>query len=91
MIDALRTRLEKDGWITLQLKVRPGAAASRFRGPLGDDMFKVDIAAAPEDGKANEELVRFLAETFETSKSSIDIFVGQTATRKTIILRKKEP
>lgn len=90
MIDALQTRLQKEGWILLQLKIRPQAQVSRFRGPLGDDTFKVDIAAVPENGEANEELVRFLAETFGTSKSLVEIMVGQTSRQKTVIVRRRD-
>lgn len=90
MIDALQSRFQKEGWILLRLKVRPQAAVSRFRGPLGDGTFKVDIAATPEDGMANTELVRFLAETFRTSRSSVEFLAGQTSRLKTVIVRRKD-
>lgn len=84
MIDTLRAQLEKTGEITFRVKVRPGAPANRFRGPLGEDTFKLDIAAAPEDGKANDELVRFLSSEFDVPKSHIDIVYGDTARLKII-------
>lgn len=84
MIEALRDRLKSDGEITFRVKARPQASVSRFRGPLGEDTFKVDIAAVPEDGKANGELVRFLAETFVVPKSSVVIVTGETGRVKIV-------
>jgi len=90
MIDRLLSQLQTDGWVTLRLKVRPQAHVTRFRGPLGDDTYKVDVAATSEDGDANAELVRFLAETFKTSRSHVQILAGQTSRLKTVIVRRKE-
>lgn len=87
MIDALKEKLRLEGEITFRVKVRPQARVSRFRGPLGEDTFKVDIAAPPEDGKANDALVRFLAEKFEVSRSRVEILTGQTGRLKMVRLR----
>lgn len=84
MIDRLKRQLQEDGLTTFLLKVRPQAQTTRFRGPLGVDVFKVDLAAPPEDGKANEELIRFLAEKFGVSRSQVDILSGQTARMKVV-------
>lgn len=43
------------------MRVSPNARQSSVVGPYGDG-WKVRVAAAPEGGKANAELVRFLAE-----------------------------
>ena len=88
MIESLQAKLQADGWVTFRVKARPQAQVSRFRGPLGDDTFKVDIAAAPEDGAANQELIRFLAEEFGTSKSLVEIVSGHTGRLKTVIVRR---
>lgn len=45
----------------IQVRVSPNARRSELVGPYGDG-WKVRVAAVPEDGKANAELVRFLAE-----------------------------
>ena len=90
MIDALRQRLKTDGTVTFRVKVRPQAAMSRFRGPLGEDTFKVDIAATPEGGEANAALVRFLADEFEVGRHQVEILTGETARLKTVIVRRRE-
>lgn len=84
MIDALKQQLRQSGEITFRVKARTGAPESRFRGPLGLDTYKVDVAAIPEDGKANAELVSFLAEQFGVTKHQVDIVHGETSKLKII-------
>ena len=66
--------------IYLRIKVHPGAKKSEFAGILDDEQngetFKVDIAAVAERGKANNELVKFLAKEFGISKGSVKIISG---------------
>ncbi len=90
MIDRLKAALEADGMLTFSVKVRPQAQKTTFRTPLSDGTLKIDLAAVPEDGGANEELVRFLSEEFEVSKSEVRIFSGQTSRKKVIrVVRSK--
>lgn len=84
VIDGLKRQLAAGNEITFRVKVRPSARVSRFRGPLGEDTFKVDIAAVPEDGKANDELIRFLAEEFSVSRHKIEIVYGEMAKMKIV-------
>lgn len=59
--------------------------STRLRRASG--MLKIDIAAVPEEGKANAELVRFLAEEFHVPKSHVEILRGQTSKTKVVQLR----
>ncbi len=89
MIDRLKAALEADGILTFSVKVRPQAQKTTFRTPLSDGTLKIDLAAVPEDGAANEELVRFLSEEFEVSKLGVEIVSGKTARKKIISICKK--
>jgi uncharacterized protein (TIGR00251 family) len=51
---------------------------------MADDTLKIDIAAVPEDGEANLELVRFLASEFGVGRENIEILSGQRGRRKTV-------
>lgn len=51
---------------------------------MHEGALKIRLAAPPVDGKANEELVRFLAKIFELSPSEISIDKGQNGKRKRI-------
>jgi len=50
----------------------------------GPDFIKVKIKAAPEKGKANQELSRFLAEELGVSRDAVQILTGHSGRRKTI-------
>ncbi len=51
---------------------------------MADGTIKIDITAAPEDGKANAQLVRFLAREFSVPLSHVEIVRGQTGRTKTV-------
>jgi uncharacterized protein len=81
---ALLGKLNQDGVLTLVLKVRPAAAHTRVKGLLEDGTIKLDVAAAPEDGKANAALTEFFAETFGVPRAHVEILAGLTSARKTV-------
>jgi uncharacterized protein len=59
----------------LKVKVHPRAKRSAFTGRLGE-AYKLDLAAPPIDGKANEECIRFLAEFTGVPRSRMRIVAG---------------
>ncbi len=72
------------GFLVLPLKIRSSAQRTRVRGMMADGTIKIDVAAAPEDGRANAELVRFLAEELGVGRGAIEIVSGKTAGRKVV-------
>jgi len=76
-------RVAADGRITLTLHIQPGAKKTEFAG-LHGDALKIRLAAPPVDGKANEALVKFIAETLGLAKSSVSLKSGQTSRRKVL-------
>lgn len=79
-------RQAADGRITLTLHIQPGAKKTEFAG-LHGDALKIRLAAPPVDGKANEALVRFVAETLGLAKSAVELKSGQTSRRKVLEVR----
>jgi uncharacterized protein (TIGR00251 family) len=69
------------------VKVIPGASQNEVVGWEGD-VLKVRIKAPPDKGKANVELVRFLAEHFGVSQSAVTIVSGHTSRLKRIQIEK---
>jgi len=67
----------------LTVKVHPRARRSAFAGRLGD-AWKLDLAAPPVDGKANEECVRYLAGWAGVPRSRVRIVTGATSRRKVV-------
>lgn len=76
-------RVANDGRITLTLHIQPGAKKTEFAG-LHGDALKIRLAAPPVDGKANEALVRFVADTLGLTKSAVILKSGQTSRRKVL-------
>jgi uncharacterized protein len=68
---------------TLPVKVVPGASCSRITGRYGDGI-KVQVAAAPERGKANEAMIDLLAEAFGIKRNQVTIVSGHTQPRKIV-------
>jgi hypothetical protein len=72
--------------IRITVKVVPGSSRTEFAGFQGD-MVKIKLAAVPEKGKANKELVAFLAGWFNIRKHDVQIHSGQTSRIKQVSLR----
>ncbi len=68
---------------TLSVQVVPNASVTEIVG-WHDGALKIRLAAPPVDGKANQELVRFLAKIFDLAPSEIDIEKGAMGKRKRI-------
>jgi uncharacterized protein (TIGR00251 family) len=71
--------------MTLRVKVIPRSAKTEIAGTMADGTVKIRIAAPAEKGKANAELVRFLAEQYGVS--DVEILSGHTAALKMVRLR----
>jgi uncharacterized protein (TIGR00251 family) len=67
----------------LTVKVHPRAKRSALKGRLGE-AWKLDLAAPPAEGKANEECVRFLAELLGVSRARLRIVTGLTSRTKVV-------
>jgi uncharacterized protein len=67
---------------TLTVKVVPGASRSRIAGRYGDAL-KIQVAAAPERGKANQAVIAMLATVLGVPRHQIELVAGQTQPRKT--------
>jgi hypothetical protein len=74
----------------VQLRVSPGARRARVVGPHGA-AWKVRVAPAPEDGRANDAVVALLAETLALPRASIAIVSGHSSRDKTVALAGIDP
>src|SRR6266702_3743420 len=76
-MDAVSTRL--------RLRVSPGAARAGVVGRHGE-AWKVRVTAPPEDGRANDAVVRLLADTLSVPRSSVTLVSGHGGRDKIIEL-----
>ena len=72
--------------IILQIKVQPNAKKTELVSRQGDSL-KIRVAAPPEEGKANDALIKFLAKLFDIPRSSIEIISGKTTKLKRVKLK----
>lgn len=67
----------------ITIHVQPGAKKSGYAGLHGGNP-KIKLAAIPEGGEANAELIIFLAKKLGLTKSQIKIVSGHTSRIKII-------
>jgi len=69
----------------LRLRVSPGARSAHVVGRHGE-AWKVRVAAPPEGGRANEAVVRLLAETLSLPRDAVKLVSGHGARDKIVRL-----
>ena len=74
-----------DDYLFLNIKAVPGASKSAL-GEVIEGRLKVKIAAAPEDGRANEELRSFFSRLMGIPKKDIVLASGEKSRLKTLRL-----
>lgn len=69
--------------LTLTLHVQPGAKRSEIAG-LHGGALKIRLAAPPIEGRANDALLRFIADTFDVSLRQIELKQGEQSRHKVV-------
>lgn len=75
-----------DGAVSFAVKLVPRASKSEIAGIEGDAV-KVRVKAPPVEGKANEALIRFLADVLDVSRSQVEIVSGHASRKKVVRIR----
>lgn len=81
-------RREDGDALLLTLHVQPGAKRTEIAGTHGDAL-KIRLHAPPIEGKANSELVRYLAGAFGVPVRQVMLMRGDSSRRK--VLRIERP
>jgi uncharacterized protein (TIGR00251 family) len=75
--------LRQEHGVTLNVYVQPGSGKDQFVGTyLG--RLKLKVKAKATDGKANEDVLRFVAKCFGVSRSCVVIIRGTSSREKTL-------
>ncbi|MGZ8715706.1 MAG: DUF167 domain-containing protein, partial [Gaiellaceae bacterium] len=69
----------------VRLRVSPGAGRAQIVGRHGD-AWKVRVTAAPEQGRANEAVLRLLAEVLAVPRNTLALVSGYGARDKIVEL-----
>ncbi len=75
--------------IILRVRLQPNSSCCKvlgtFAAPDGD-FLKISVISVPEKGKANKELIDFLAKKLKLAKSAFDIIGGELDRYKKILI-----
>lgn len=75
---------DEKGESTLVLRVTPRASRNEITQILTDGSIKIKITAPPVEGKANETLIRYLADVLDVPLSHVTIVTGHSGRDKRI-------
>jgi uncharacterized protein (TIGR00251 family) len=76
----------RDGEVlSLTLHVQPGAKRTEITG-LHGEALKIRLAAPPIEGRANEALMRFIADTFDVPLRQVELKQGGQSRHKVVLV-----
>lgn len=79
-MEEILNKLANNKVIYLKVRTVPQAAQTKFIGFMADESLKIAVSATPEQGKANQALLKFLAKELKIEIKRINIVSG-TRTR----------
>jgi hypothetical protein len=75
--------------VSLAVRAQPGAKKTAIIGIYGEgatSQLKIAVQAPPLEGRANEALVAFLAQTFGLPKNAVKLISGELSRSKVVLL-----
>jgi len=75
----------RDGGVSFYVQVQPRASRDAVEGEHGDAL-KIRLSAPPVDDRANEALVRLLAERLNVPRAAVRIVAGEKSRRKRVVV-----
>jgi len=76
--------------VIIEVSARPGASRCGVLG-LSGERLAIGVNSRPEKGKANDELIEYLARAMRVPRAALLIVRGETSRRKTIRIVTHEP
>ena len=83
-------RAHASGGVTLAVRAQPGAKKTAITGLYGQGaaaQLKIAVHAPPVEGRANQALTSFLAETFHLPRNAVELASGELSRSKVFLLR----
>lgn len=84
MLESLISELAEKDTVQFYVRVRSGMAKTEVQSIMDDESIKIHVAAIAENGKANAELKRYLAQEFGVAKENVKMLSGATSRVKLI-------
>ncbi|MDD3711550.1 MAG: DUF167 domain-containing protein [Patescibacteria group bacterium] len=89
------SKLKEEGQIYLSIKVFPASSETKIKEIRSSkinnqkvEIILISIKAPADKNKANQELIKFLAQEFDTDKESVIIISGKTDRIKLVKINK---
>lgn len=83
--------LATQGYLTLTIRLSPGVSPSKVKQIVTEnidgvtqDLWRIQVSAPPEDGRANRELLSLLGSLFDVRENTIIIESGIHARDKVV-------
>lgn len=73
--------------VYFRLKVIPNQPKTEYVSTMDDGTIKIRVAAIPEKGRANKEIIRFFAELLGVTKDRVEITSGAGDSTKLLRIR----
>lgn len=88
-------KLEQEGQVYLLCKIFPGSSDTKIKEIVFQEVnnkltevISVSVSAPADKNKANQALIKFLAQEFDTTRGSVIIISGKTERLKLIKITK---
>jgi len=76
--------------VNVRVRLKPSGRANCTDGVMqnveGLDVLKATVTQVPENGKANQALIKLLAKEWKLAKSTLEVLQGQTSRNKILHL-----
>jgi uncharacterized protein len=82
--EALRRKLLREGSLVLDVRVIPRSQSGKVEEQMSNGRLKVKVRAAPEAGKANDELCALLAGYLGVPKANVEVVLGRTSQNRRV-------
>ncbi|HEX4232541.1 MAG TPA: DUF167 domain-containing protein [Bryobacteraceae bacterium] len=83
-LEFLHAKLSREGSLVVDLKVIPRSQTSEVSGVMPNGAIRVKVTAAPEKGKANDEVCAVLAAYFKVPKRNVEVTLGHSSRNKRV-------
>lgn len=77
---------KSENCVILSIRLTPNSSKDDFAGYC-DEYVKIKVSAPPNENKANKKLLAFLSDTFNLSKSSVELISGDKSRLKRVLLK----
>jgi len=84
MLEKFKDNLANNKEIYFKVRVIPEADKTEVKEEMSDETLKISLAATPEKGEANKELINYLAKELGVRKYQVKIISGLTDRLKLI-------